>query len=103
MSTVLMHVGHGGPGFFFLLASLALVIVILGGLRRNGRIGPVKWDGAPSGPVTPRQQWGWGASPEEQAMNRLKERLAEGEITPEEYLERTSVLRTENPTDTKEA
>ena len=58
-------------------------------LLRTGRLGPVRF--APGG----RRGPGHAARPtaEDEALSRLAERLAEGDITPEEYLERSSVLR----------
>ena len=41
------------------------------------------------------EQWRIGA--EDEALARLAERLANGDITPEEYLERSSVLRGSQP------
>lgn len=89
--------GHGmdgmGPGhpMWFMpfgwllpLALLALVLV----LWRKGRLGPLRWkDGTP------------GRTSTTQAEQILQERLAKGDVSPEEYRERMFTLRppTDNP------
>ena len=95
-----MHPGawqglHHGPGLFgLILPALFLLALIVAGvlLFTKGRVGPVRWVGRSHGqsPVT-----GWSASrtAEDQAFETLKMRLATGDITPEEFLERSSVLR----------
>lgn len=103
-----MHPGgwqgmHHGPGLFglilpalFLLA-LAVAAVLLITKRR---VGPVRWvgRGRSDSPVT-----GWSAtrSSEDKAFETLKMRLANGDITPEEFLERSSVLRSPGATQPK--
>lgn len=107
----LLHVGHG-PGFFLpgLLATIVLTILIIK-LLKHGRVGPVRWagrgaGGSPEGERRPGQGFGpfgpgrapWSQpSPEEAALATLAERLASGDITPEEYLERSSALRNTQP------
>lgn len=85
--------GHGfgmmGHGFGLLglipaILLTALLIVVLVRLFRRGGVGPVRYN---------RGGHGAAPSPEEAARSRLAERLANGDITPEEYLERTSALR----------
>lgn len=78
--------GRGGAlfGLFGFLASLvvfALLIVLVVRLLRKGQVGPIGY-----------QSHG-ASSPEDVARTRLAERLANGEISPEEYLERSSALR----------
>lgn len=77
----------GGPNM--LMATLLLLGAALLILMRTGRLGPVRF--APGG----RRGAGPGSRPtaEDEALTRLAQRLAEGDITPEEYLERSSVLR----------
>ena len=80
---------HMGSGIVFwpgLLALIATIIVLKIFFRRGG-LGPVRW--APQH----RHPFGHVPSPEEAALATLAERLAKGEISPEEYLERSSVLR----------
>lgn len=111
------QMGHWGfgpvmmlPGL--LLALLAVVVII--SLLKHGRVGPVRWDprhqGGPGsagqgqdgpgrrpGPPWAEGPWGRGPwaqpSPEEAALATLADRLAKGEISPEEYLERSTALR----------
>lgn len=73
------------PGLFALITVLVLFRV----LRRRGHIGPVRF--------APRSDAARQTSPEDAALTLLKERLATGDITPEEYLQRSSVLRTDPP------
>lgn len=98
--------GHFLPG----LLTLIIVVLFLKFLRHGG-IGPVRWapgggpaqHRGPAGPAGPRGHRGrWAGawdrpSPEEEALARLAERLAAGDITPEEYLERSTVLRGSTP------
>lgn len=83
------HMGGHLPMLFPMLLPLFLLAVALFILLRTGRLGPVRF--APGG----RRGPGHAARPtaEDEALSRLAERLAEGDITPEEYLERSSVLR----------
>lgn len=74
------------PGLFALIA----VLVLLRVLRRRGRIGPVRF--APRRGDDAAQP-----TAEDAALTLLKQRLAKGDITPEEYLHRSSVLRTDPP------
>ncbi|MGJ6980439.1 hypothetical protein ACSDQ9_07905 [Aestuariimicrobium soli] len=103
MDTYLLHGGmhpgfgsmHHGPGLFglilpalfFLALAVAAVVLVT-----KGRVGPIRWLGRhrDASPVT-----GWSASrpAEDAAFETLKMRLATGDITPEEFLERSSVLR----------
>ena len=79
----------------------ALLIVAVIKLLRRGRLGPVGF--APRGSGTPGgHPHGWAAHrpAEDAAFETLRMRLANGDITPEEYLERSSVLRT--PQDPRE-
>lgn len=94
----LLHLGHGG--FFFPIVPI-LFLLALGALvwmfARRGRVGPVGW--RPGGrPGTGGPHRG-GFGPEDQAMSILRERLARGDISPEEYLERSSVLGSQRPSD----
>ncbi|MFV0452826.1 MAG: SHOCT domain-containing protein [Propioniciclava sp.] len=85
ISPLLPLLGHGpGHGFFGIIPAIliALLIVALVRLFRTGSVGPVRYHGA-----APQ------SSPEDLARARLAERLAQGDITPEEYLERTSALK----------
>lgn len=96
-----LHMGSG-PFLPGLVAGLILVILLLK-FARHGRVGPVRW--APGGPGGPgrhagppwAQSWPAQRSPEEEALATLAERLASGDITPEEYLERSTALRDAQP------
>lgn len=96
--------GHFLPG----LLALILWIVLFKVFFRRGGLGPVRWDprrgaGEDGSGRRPRHGFGPGAaghrppwaqqSPEEAALATLAERLASGDITPDEYLERSSALR----------
>lgn len=92
------------PGLLALLLVLGLFRI----LRRRGRLGPVRWDprragsraahGEADARSSRSDSWTPPAThPEDAALTLLKERLATGEITPQEYLERSSVLRHEPP------
>ncbi len=82
----------------FLVALVALLIVVV---RRSGQwgIGTHSDQGRPWGPsAVPPQPGaaGWSgpvARPEDDALKLLADRLASGDITPEEYQQRVSVLR----------
>ncbi len=78
------------------LLPLLLIPLLLGLLLfwffRRGGVGPVRYN---------RSRASAAPSPEDVARTRLAERLANGDISPEEYLERTSALR--NPTATPES
>ncbi|WP_454227757.1 SHOCT domain-containing protein, partial [Propioniciclava flava] len=93
----------GGPGFFFLpmLIPLLLIGAALFLLLRKGRLGPVRFAPGARGRTFPAgRPFGSGyPTAEDEALARLAERLANGDITPEEYLERSSVLRRSTPTD----
>ncbi len=101
----LLHMGSG-PGFFFLpglVASIFLTVALIK-LVKHGRVGPVRWAphrGGSDAPEAPRfggHRPPWAQpSPEEAALATLAERLASGDITPEEYLERSSALRNARP------
>lgn len=71
-------------GFIGVLLLTVLIAWILIRLLRHGRVGPVHYQPT-SRPAPP--------SPEDAARTRLAERLANGEISPEEYLERVAALR----------
>ncbi|MFV0430191.1 MAG: hypothetical protein ACK5KO_12300 [Arachnia sp.] len=62
------------------------IVIALAVLRHNGRLGPLSWDpqGAPALP---------GPAPAVKAEYVLAERLADGELTGDEYLERLSLLQ----------
>lgn len=86
------HMGGHLPMLFPMLLPLLLLGAALFILLRTGRLGPVRFaPGARSGPAPHRP------TAEDEALSRLAERLAEGDITPEEYLERSSVLRGSGP------
>ena len=78
---------------------MCLFLLLLVGLflmYRRGRFGPPR----PHGPETPQAQgWfgPWGPQPalrpEDEALKVLADRLASGDITPDEYMARVSVLR----------
>ncbi|WP_203568029.1 SHOCT domain-containing protein [Aestuariimicrobium ganziense] len=108
------HMGPGFGGFHLLQGLLLLLVAGIVALLVRGRIGPVRW--VPRGPAGtgprfgpgPAGQgpdsggpvgWATGASrpPEDTAFETLRMRLANGDITPDEYLERTSVLRRPQP------
>ena len=81
---------HGWPPFGVLLITVLIVLIAIR-LFRTGRAGPVRFerrDGStrerPSRP---------GHSTEDAALATLRDRLAAGDITIEEYLSRSSVLR----------
>ncbi len=100
MTTAMIPLHMGGHGFFIfpLLFPLLLLGLLLFLLIRRGRLGPVGF--APGGRPGPQGRPGWGPprrTAEDEALARLAERLANGDITPEEYLERSSVLRPSNP------
>ena len=106
------HGAHAMGGAFFgfwifkaLLITLLIFAVVK--LLACGRLGPVRFaprsdakdGGRPTGPR------GWAAQrpAEDEAYQTLRMRLANGDITSDEYLERTSVLRPPHaPTDPKE-
>lgn len=94
----LLHVsGPFGPVFFGFVLPLLVCLILFKKLVRYGGIGPVRWNpqgGAPQGPRPqgPRPFWAQ-PTPEEDALATLTQRLASGDISPEEYLERSSVLR----------
>lgn len=77
------------------LVTVTVVFVIL--LARFGRIGPFVWD--PAGAPGPRRQPTRCGGPGPRADTAgtpetvLARRLADGDITPEEYLERLSLLQ----------
>lgn len=78
---------------------MCLLLLLLIGflLFRSGKLGPPPWvrkDGE-------RGFRGPFAGPEAEARRILAERLANGEISTEEYLERISVLDHERPTPPK--
>ena len=93
--------GHMGMGPLMMLPGLVfglLVLFVVVKLLKSGRVGPVRWD--PRGADAPGPSHGgpghgpWGRpSPEEAALATLADRLAKGEISPEEYLERSTALR----------
>ncbi len=100
-NTLIPLMGRGfGPGMFFTFLGLLFVAFLAAKLMRSGRLGPIRYDGpsargaasarvgtsAPSG----RRP---GSTPEDDALASLKAKLAAGDITPEEYLARSSVLR----------
>lgn len=76
------------PPFFGVIAVMVTIAVIR--LLRTGRVGPIRLDR--SGTAAPGPRWGH-TSPEDDALATLRQRLASGDITVEEYLERSSVLR----------
>lgn len=82
----LMGAGFGPRVFFGLLAALAVAFVVAK-LVRSGRVGPIRYDRAAASAGRPAR------SPEDDALATLKARLASGDLTPEEYLARSSVLR----------
>lgn len=71
----------------FLVICLIIFVVVLASV---GRIGPFVWAGRPLGGSRPGQQAEEQTPPPEMI---LAQRLAEGDITPEEYLERLSVIQ----------
>ena len=102
MTSAMIPLHLGGPGFFFFpfLFPMLLLGLLMFLLIRRGRLGPVGF--APGGRPGPQGHRGWGPprpTAEDEALARLAERLANGDITPEEYLERSSVLRRSTPTD----
>jgi|GEM_PF-2281666 len=100
---------HGGPfmclPFLLILGGVAFWLARSGRLAKFGvrpdRFGP----GAHHGPGGPGRGWGprgghgWGPfSPTAEAEKTLAQRLANGDISSEEYRERLHTLRTANPT-----
>lgn len=85
------HAGrfHGGPfALLFMLAFLALVGLAIAYFVRRRRA----TQGASTTAAAPQP------APVDHAMEALRMRLAQGEISPEEFLERSSVLATGDPT-----
>lgn len=84
---------HGAMGFgpiaFGGFVTALLVIALVAGLLRTGRVGPVRFDGG----TRPGRPAPHHRTPEDEAFATLRSRLATGDITPEEYLARSSVLR----------
>lgn len=82
---------------FWWIALTVFVVV----LRNSGRIGPFVWLGRPGhGPVRVGGRPGCrrpaaaaGPAPDSDAERILARRLADGHVTPEEYLERLSLLQ----------
>ena len=72
---------------FLVLLLIAAVVVFL---VRRGRIGPPPWITASHGGFGPGR-FG-GMSPEFEARKVLATRFANGEISPEEFLERAAAL-----------
>jgi putative membrane protein len=102
MTTTLIPLHMGGHGLFFLfplLLPLLLLGLALFLLLRKGRLGPVRFAPGAHGRGPGRPFGPYGPTAEDEALARLAERLANGDITPEEYLERSSVLRKSDPTD----
>ena len=102
MHFTLLHTHPMGPFFGgHLIGGLLVALLIafaLSRLVRRGRLGPVRFDPAGRRPGGPR---GWTPpTAEDAALATLRQRLASGDITVEEYLERSSVLRPSRPTDT---
>lgn len=95
-----MHPPHGGHHTMMFLGPLTglLLLALIGFavfmLIKRGRLGPVRWapQGVAAGPTRRHAH-----APEEEALHTLRMRLANGDITPEEYLERSSVLRPTPP------
>ena len=96
----------GGPGPFGVLPALLFVglVVALVLLFVRGRVGPIRFTrGTFGGGAAGATGWAAHRGAEDAAFETLRMRLAKGDITPEEYLERTSVLRSpQSPTDPKE-
>lgn len=104
-----------------MLCFLALLVVLVL-LFRSGRFGPwgrgygrgaAPWgpgawgqpaQGGPEGKADPASRgahgwagpWGPPPRPEDEALKVLADRLASGEISPDEYLQRAGVLRQQN-------
>lgn len=99
-NTLIPLMGRGfGPGMFFTFLGLAFVAFLAAKLIRSGRLGPIRYDGPSargaargSGAAAPAGRRP-GSTPEDDALASLKAKLAAGDITPEEYLARSSVLR----------
>lgn len=111
-----MHAGgFGGGGIVMFLLFLLLVGGLIFALK-SGRFGRYRGPWGP-GPWGPGQQPGgdakqqqagppwaaWGQPapqaprPEDDALKVLADRLASGDIAPDEYLQRVSVLRQQGP------
>lgn len=100
--------GYGGAGWggmfagFFLFLLAVLVIAGLVYLYRRANLGTPLitklsegWrDSHTAGRASYRSGQGVATSPEDEAMSALAARLASGEITPEDYQERVTTLRT---------
>ncbi|WP_145952869.1 hypothetical protein [Tessaracoccus aquimaris] len=94
------HGAHAmGPMLFGLMMFKALLFGLLIfaviKLVKHRRLGPVGFAPRGAGPAGGHPH-GWAAHrpAEDAAFDTLRMRLANGDITPEEYLERSSVLRT---------
>ena len=84
--------------FLLFAALLALVFYLVrsGRMARFAGYGPRGPGGKPGDGVGAARPWGgpWQQPrPEDDALKTLADRLASGDITPDEYLERVSVLR----------
>ena len=93
METLLIPLHSMSPGMppvgGLLIALLIAFIAIR--LVRSGRVGPVRLGARGGG--SPRQRPGRdGRTPEDAALATLRDRLAAGDITTEQYLSRSSVL-----------
>nr|NLI49880.1 SHOCT domain-containing protein [Propionibacterium sp.] len=109
--------GHAPFGGFLMMFLFLLLLVGLFLLYRRGRFGPPPWargpyaqrpwgaDAAAGRPAEAAGQQGWFGPwgqqpqprPEDEALKVLADRLAAGDITPDEYLERVGVLRQQQP------
>lgn len=107
------YAGHAPFGGLLMMCLFLLLLVGLFLLFRRGAFGPPPWARGPYGHHrwTPPASggaagegdrsapaWGpWGQQtaprPEDEALKVLADRLASGDITPDEYLQRVSVLR----------
>lgn len=105
--------GYGGAGYggvgggglfagFFLILLAVLVIAALVYVYRRAHLGTRLFttpsgagrDGHSTTQALYRTGKGPATSPEDEAMRALAARLASGEITPEDYQERVTILRT---------
>lgn len=74
------------PVLFLLLIAAVVVLLV-----RRGKIGPPPW-GRAGGPRAWSEGGPFATSPEYEARKTLANRFANGEISPEEFLERAAAL-----------
>ena len=113
-----MHGGMNPGGGILMMFCMLVFFGLLFFLVRSGKLGgwgrgyhrgpwgPGPWGPGAQGPQGPQGEgkpeakaqgwvgpWGPAPRPEDDALKVLADRLASGDITPDEYLQRVSVLR----------